>query len=267
MLRDRQNRSVAFRPTRTPPGFTWVVGVALVVLTAGSVARADDASEARRHAQRASALAASGKCKQAVAEFDKAMAILRDPALLFNRGECHRKLGDKEAALEDYRQFLSDLPKAPNRAAVEKRIAELTGKAPAPVAPSGRSPSTRATVAAPVAEKSVAEPVAPRVVAPPREAVSEAKPAPSSHEIILTPPMPASEAVGSDAPGTGLTTTVEEKASSPSSPSSSEGSLTSRPWFWVAVAAVAVGVGVGTFIVLNRDGTTVPSSALGNYKF
>ena len=238
----------------------------MVVLTAGSVARADDASEARRHAQRASALAASGKCKQAVAEFDKAMAILRDPALLFNRGECHRKLGDNEAALEDYRQFLSDLPRAPNRAAVEKRIAELTGKAPAPVAPSGRSPSTRATVAAPVAEKSVAEPVAPRVVAPPREAVSEAKPAPSSHEIILTPPMPASEAVGGDAPGTGLTTTVEEKASSSSS-SSSEGSLTSRTWFWVAVAAVAVGVGVGTFIVLNRDGTTVPSSALGNYKF
>jgi hypothetical protein len=246
--------------------------VAAIVLIAGSVARADDASEARRHAQRASALAASGKCKQAVAEFDKAMAILRDPALLFNRGECHRKLGDNEAALEDYRQFLSDLPKAPNRAAVEKRIAELTGKPPAsagkasaPAATSGRSSGARAVVEAPVAEKPVAEPVAPRAVAPPRE---EATPAASSREIILTPPLPASEAVGSDAPGTGLTTTVEEKASAPDAPaSSSEGGLTSRPWFWVAVAAVAVGVGVGTFIVLNRDGTTVPSSALGNYKF
>ena len=106
--------------------------VLVAVAGAGGAARADDAADARRHAQRASALAASGKCKQAVREFDKAMAILRDPALLFNRGECHRKLGDNESALEDYRQFLSDLPRAPNRADVEKRIAELTGKAQMP---------------------------------------------------------------------------------------------------------------------------------------
>ncbi len=46
-------------------------------------ARGDDAAEARRHAQRASSLAASGKCRQAVAEWTKALAILRDPALLF----------------------------------------------------------------------------------------------------------------------------------------------------------------------------------------
>jgi hypothetical protein len=183
------------------------------------------------------------------------MAILRDPALLFNRGECHRKLGDNDAALEDYRQFLSDLPKAPNRAAVEKRIAELTGK---PATPAARPSGTRAPIAVPVVEK----PVAAEPVAPPPE------PKPLSHEIILTPSPPASEEPGTDAPGTGLTPTVEQNASSSSAPaSSSERGLTSRPWFWVAVAAVAVGAGVGTFIVLNRDGTTVPSSALGNYKF
>lgn len=238
--------------------------VLVAVAGIGATARADDASDARRHAQRASALAASGKCKQAVAEFDKAMAILRDPALLFNRGECHRKLGDNEAALEDYRQFLSDLPKAPNRAAVEKRIAELThktsGAAAAPVAapPSVRPPVTRTPVEATPSSVKPAEVVGPRVVTAP----SATKPAGGSRAIILAPP-PPSESASTEAPGTTLATTAEEKAP----PSASERGITSRPWFWIALAAVAVGAGVGTFVVLNRDSTSVPSSALGNYKF
>lgn len=114
--------------------------------------------------------------------------------------------------------------------------------------------------ATPSAEKP-SEKVSPRVVAAPREADVEAKPAARSRELILTPPPPTSD----EGPGT-MVTAVEEKAAPPSS-SSSEGGITSRPWFWVAVAAVAVGAGVGTFVVLNRDGTSVPSSALGNYTF
>lgn len=242
--------------------------VLVAVAGAGGAARADDAADARRHAQRASALAASGKCKQAVREFDKAMAILRDPALLFNRGECHRKLGDNESALEDYRQFLADLPRAPNRADVEKRIAELTGQAPA--ADGGRSSAARgpvdatrgATRGAPRGDQSAAEVPPPRAVAPPRETTSEARPSAPSREIVLTP-HPAGQTNDADVPGSELT--IAEKARPPAT--SSDASLIARPWFWGAVAAVVVGVGVGTFIVLNRDGTTVPSSALGNYRF
>ena len=129
---DRHNRVVIRcrdpRRSETPP-----VGrahrAALVALVAFLLAappvRGDDAADGRRHAQRASHLAAAGKCRQAIAEFDKAIAVLHDPTLLFNRGECHRKLGDADSALEDYHQFLSDLPNAPNRAQVEARIGEL----------------------------------------------------------------------------------------------------------------------------------------------
>ena len=129
-----QNLGVPSRTTRSPAGSLrvgWAFAFAFAMalgLSAPVQARGDDAVEARRHAQRASGLAASGKCRQAVAEWNKAMAILRDPALLFNRAECYRKLGDADAAVEDYRQFLSDLPKAPNRAEVERRIAELSAQ-------------------------------------------------------------------------------------------------------------------------------------------
>jgi len=208
-------------------------------------ARGDDAAtEARRHAQRASNLAASGKCRQAVAEWNKAMAILRDPALLFNRGECYRKLGDVDSALEDYRQFLSDMPKAPNRAEVERRIAELT------------APKEK--------EKAPPPPPVPVVVAAPPSAparpVAQAEPAPP--EAPAPPPVPAAPAE----PASSAALTLTAPAETPPS-GSADGGVTTRPWFWITVAAVAVAAGVGAFVVLSRDSTNVPSSALGNYKF
>ena len=232
-------------------------------------AKTDDASDARRHAQRASALAASGKCKQAVAEFDKALAVLRDPALLFNRGECHRKLGDTDEALEDYKQFLADLPKAPNRGEVERRIAELSRKQatggaasadgderPArPAAPAARevpekrpssatgSASTRPTPAAAPAASSDSEPATPR----PREVDLS----PRSSDGSESAPAGVALASGSDS----------------GAASSSDGGIATKPWFWIAVAVVAVGAGVGAYVLLSHDSTTVPSSALGNYKF
>lgn len=217
-------------------------------------AHGDDAAEARKHAQRASNLAASGKCRQAVAEWNKAMAILRDPALLFNRGECYRKLGDESAALEDYRQFLSDLPKAPNRGEVERRIAELTAqknkekeKASAPpAAPVLVPPVVAAPPPSPPAPRSALEPTP----------VAQESPAP------LPPPVAAP---AEPAPNPALQLNAPADTSAPSS--NAEGGITTRPWFWITIAAVAVAAGVGTFVVLSRDSTNIPSTALGNYKF
>src|SRR3569623_27115 len=169
-----QNHAVPGRNPRSRYGgrpTVWAMALAMGLSLGGQVqARGDDAAEARKHAQRASNLAASGKCRQAVAEWNKAMAILRDPALLFNRGECYRKLGDADAALEDYRQFLNDLPKAPNRGEVERRIAELTAqkikvkaKEPAPPPP-------------PPAPVTVAPVVVPSPPPPPPRPVPEPKP-------------------------------------------------------------------------------------------
>jgi len=245
----------------------------------GRAARADDTADARKHAQRASSLAASGKCRQAVAEFDKALAVLRDPALLFNRGECHRKLGDADAAIEDYKQFLSDLPKAPNRAEVERRIAELSKKSKVPSA-EARAPS--APVAVPGEPLVRTPPSTPkRESSEPRETGSNARPtvtrpapppaAPADpvpaqregvREVDLTAPPPA-PATADTAEGTTLSSGGEAR----SEPAAEGGGLAAKPWFWVAIAAVAVGAGVGAFFLLSHDDTKIPSSALGNYQF
>jgi|GEM_PF-969653 len=267
-----QNHAVALSNPRSRCG-VWPAlwALAVVMSLAGRVeARGDDAAEARKHAQRASNLAASGKCRQAVAEWNKAMAILRDPALLFNRAECYRKLGEADAALEDYRQFLSDLPKAPNRGEVEKRIAELSAQkdkekgkekekdkaivAPPPP-PVVFAPSPVPAPTGPVMAMPAPEQGRPPSLLPIPEAAPPLRP--------VVPPAPPAPSEAAPNPGLALNAPAEPAAPA----ASAEGGITTRPWFWITIAAVAVAAGVGTFIVLSRDSTNIPSTALGNYKF
>jgi tetratricopeptide (TPR) repeat protein len=101
--------------------------VALVVFGLGSrpSLAADSLAAGRKHAAKANQLASKNKCKNAVVEFTKAYATLKDATILFNRAECQRKLGNHADALMDYELFLSEMPTAPNRASVETRIASL----------------------------------------------------------------------------------------------------------------------------------------------
>jgi tetratricopeptide (TPR) repeat protein len=225
------------------------IGVALVMFFLLPLsARADDTADGRRHAQRASHLSASGKCKQAIGEYDKAIAVLHDPALLFNRAECHRKLGNTEAALEDYNQFLSDLPAAPNRAQVEARISELKKAAP----PS--TPKMAASATSRTASRDQSGPSARR----------------ASPAIVpgLDPERTGQVPGAADGRGAGaLSFSRPETSVPPPSSETKDGSLTSRPWFWMALGAVAIGTGIAALVVLDRPGTDVPASDLGNYKF
>lgn len=66
-----------------------------------------------------------GKFAQALAKFEAAYEISPIPGLLFNIGQCHRNLGDYDAAIFSFKKYLRLLPEAPNRAAVEDYIAEL----------------------------------------------------------------------------------------------------------------------------------------------
>ena len=79
--------------------------------------------EGTNHLKRANALAGEGDCKAAIDEYTKASELLDDPVVLFNRGECYRRTGDGENAVDDYREFLEKLPSAPNRADIEAKIA------------------------------------------------------------------------------------------------------------------------------------------------
>ena len=128
----------------------------LVALGFGSLPAfaADSNAAGRKHAAKANQLAAKNKCKSAVPEFTKAYQSLKDPTILFNRGECQRKLGNNTDALMDYELFLSEMPSAPNRASVEARIAALRDvvkaeSAAVPVAPT--APVAPAAPGAPAA--------------------------------------------------------------------------------------------------------------------
>lgn len=207
-----------------------------------SVARAQSAAVGRAHARKAAALAEQGKCKGAVVEYTKAYEALKDPAILFNRAECQRKLGHQEDALSDYEQFLVELPKTPNRTNVESRIDELRKKLKLP---SGTAASAHAATIPPV----VAAP-APVPILDDNDDVLQ--PSEKDKDLSWSPPNAAGNSIrlGHD---------QEEVKDSDEGVSA---------WLWVGLGAVVVAAGVvaGVLIVGKKD-TEIPESGLGNYKF
>jgi hypothetical protein len=128
-----------------------VVTLFVVGLASQTALAADSGASGRRHAAKANQLAAKNKCKGAVVEFTKAYKSLKDPAILFNRAECQRKLGNNAGALKDYEQFLTDMPTAPNRASVEARMASLREAMKAEPAVVPAVPALPSATAAPAA--------------------------------------------------------------------------------------------------------------------
>jgi tetratricopeptide (TPR) repeat protein len=110
-------------------GRKWALFAIVFAFVLGSLApeiwAAKGADAGRRHAAKANRLSARNRCKQAIPEFTKAYRLLHDATLLFNRAECYRRLGKSPEAIQDYEGFLAGAPNAPNRAAVEARIASL----------------------------------------------------------------------------------------------------------------------------------------------
>lgn len=82
----------------------------------------------------------------ALADFEQAYALDPRPSFQFNIGQCEKKLGHKELAVAAFRKYLDDAPRAPNRAAVEQMIAELSPRpASPPPPPTASSPAPAST--------------------------------------------------------------------------------------------------------------------------
>jgi tetratricopeptide (TPR) repeat protein len=144
------------------------LGLTFVLLAATAPpARADATSEAREHYQKGTSFYDLGKYNDAVREFEAAYQIKNDPALLYNLAQSHRQAGNSEQALHFYRTYLRRVPKAPNRAEIEGRIAQLEQL---------------------VAQKNAAQTAPPNVTMPPAEtAPTTPSPPPAAN---LPPPMP-----------------------------------------------------------------------------
>lgn len=63
--------------------------------------------------------------QEAFLEYEQAYLLEQDPALLYNMGQCQRKLGNNEEALHFYRTYLRRVPKGPSAVEAEKRVREL----------------------------------------------------------------------------------------------------------------------------------------------
>jgi len=101
----------------------------LVQLAAGAASAQEtgplDKERAREHFARGKELFAAGEYRGAIGEFAAADKLATSPLLEFNIALCHERLGERAEALRRYRLYLDRAPQAPNRGAVEEKVARL----------------------------------------------------------------------------------------------------------------------------------------------
>ncbi len=140
--------------------------VLVAVLVAAGAVHAKPAAkraDAQRHYDAAIAHYKAGEYDPAVEEFEAGYALRPEPQYLFNLGQASRLGHHSDKALDYYKQYLAALPEAPNRAAVEQRIAEvqkeLEAARPKPepvVAPPPERTPAPAAASAPVEKRPLA---------------------------------------------------------------------------------------------------------------
>ena len=168
--------------------------------------------------------------------------------MLFNRGECYRRTGDAENAIDDYREFLEKVPNAPNRADIEAKIVAL------------EAPGAVAAVAKPARRAGATPPPSRAARSPPRAAAAE-----GGRDAAPSPPPPAPRAAPMPE------TKPEPAVAVRSAPRRRRGRR--RP-------AAAAGPGSGSrcrcwpsarpsagYFVFRPHDQPPPDTALGNYRF
>jgi tetratricopeptide (TPR) repeat protein len=202
----------------------------LLMLMIGAPALAADKGAAHTHARKANSLAAAGKCKQAVPEYNAAYSALKDPALLFNRAECLRKLGRADEAVHDYKKFLEEMPSAPNRGLVESRILQLDPS-------SGIQTKAIVQAPAPVVDTPAPPPPTPTLNVPEKEP----EPAPTLQAAALRVPVPVVAEPEPSPPAPVETSMIVAQPQPMETVSSSE----KTAWLWLSVAAAVVAASAG----------------------
>ena len=92
---------------------------------------ADGIAAAKAHTKQGAAYYDLGRYSDANAEFESAYLIEQDPALLYNMGQCQRKLGKSDEAVHFFRTYLRRSPRGPFASAAESRIKEIEAEAKA----------------------------------------------------------------------------------------------------------------------------------------
>jgi len=103
-----------------------LVSLLIIVLATGTALAEDKATKlARRHYNKGEKLFALGRFEEALDAYEAAFEAKPLPGFLFNIGQCHRNLGDLDAAIFSFKKYLKLSPEADNREAVEQLIDDL----------------------------------------------------------------------------------------------------------------------------------------------
>jgi tetratricopeptide (TPR) repeat protein len=202
-------------PGRVAKALTAVLTAAIVTMACGP-ALADDRTDARAHYDRATTAYALGRYGDAAAEFDQAFTLKADPAILYNAAQAYRLAGNKERALQLYRNYLRVYGhRAEHAPDVEWHIGELekVGPAQRPAAPVERASLTAVAPAAP----------------PPASVVT-------AQQLTPSPPAPAASLVSPPPPASDVDRPIYQ-----------------RWWFWAGAGAVVVGAVVGVVLATRKS--------------
>jgi tetratricopeptide (TPR) repeat protein len=104
------------------------VALFAVVVLVPLAARAEPSETQKREAKelndKATRLYEVGRYGEAIEEYQKVYLLVDDPVLLYNIAQSYRLWGKPEDSARFYRNYLRRAPNAPNRADVEKKIAD-----------------------------------------------------------------------------------------------------------------------------------------------
>jgi hypothetical protein len=219
-----------------------------------------DKVAAKAHFEAATRLYDIHEYAKALEEYKAAYLAKPDPAFLFNVGQCYRRLGKFDQALEFYREYLKKAPPDdPNRPNVEARIRNTDNSdvfesdAPPKPAASPTQPPPSPAQLPPVQQPPtslvvppVAEPGLEEAVEKPASAAGSPLSVDHSSQDSHLPA--AAEPVGVKPAGVDLTVVEPAGQVSPGTP------FYSTWWFWTGVGAAVV-AGTVAAIVLSKSGS------------
>ena len=227
------------------------IGVSVLLLPAPGSA---DPARARAHFDLGKRYFEVDEYRRAIEEFKAAHIEEPDPAFLYNIAECHRHLGENRDAMVFYRRFLALSPaNAPQRATVEKRLAELQAKVreePAAATTSGAPAATAATPAPAPAAAPASAPARPAAALPVLSATAPPGAAPAAPVMVNAPVVQPA-----------VTLSEESTTTAPAEPSPP---FYKRTWFYVVVGGALVAGTIGVWAAGSGKNNDIPGTPLGN---
>jgi len=205
--------------------------------------------KAREHFRSGEAFFKLEKYQEALSEYEQGYIAKSDPSFLYNIAQCHRLMGNKQAALRFYKRFLTEATRVPNREMVETHIRDLEKALAKSHASSATEPpagaaagETAAPPPPPTSPPAASSSSSPNAAATPPAAATPRPSAGGAPPVVLSAPPPGYAPIIDDGPPSG-------PAASPDRPP-----IYKRWWFWTAIGAVALAGGITALVLTNDKG-------------